>query len=244
MGVGTVSMSFFRAHFFRVKSLALTFFFTKFEKSNITYSGIQVFCVSWGEGNRFENSWLKLQCVTETLGADWRQEVNFVSRGLRNRQRVLLYRKRIFYKGMHSHWILIDETHCEILSISQFQPRPRPPSPGLLRGISPPCQSRGWGICKFCAAGVTGICQPQVFDTQTILLEKQDDWLICQGREKIEEDCKGMFSILCMHFFIAYQARITHERNSEAIDVNQRFFGYWIKFPLILFEDHPFILKP
>ena len=112
------------------------------------------------------------------------------------------------------------------------------PSPGLLRGISPPCQSRGWGICKFCAARVTGICQPQVFDTQTILLEKQDDWLICQGREKIEEDCKGMFSILCMHFFIAYQARITHERNSKAIDVNQRFFGYWIKFPLILFEDH------
>ena len=27
----------------------------------------------------------------------------------------------------------------------------------------------------------------------------------------------------------------------EAIDVNQRFFGYWIKFLLILFEEHPFI---
>ena len=27
-----------------------------------------------------------------------------------------------------------------------------PPSPGLLRGICPPCQSRGWDICKFCAA--------------------------------------------------------------------------------------------
>ena len=37
------------------------------------------------------------------------------------------------------------------------------------------------------------------------LLEKQApaDWLICPGREKIEEVCKGMFSILCMHFFIA-----------------------------------------
>ena len=45
--------------------------------------------------------------------------------------------------------------------------------------------------------------------TQRILPEKQADWLICQGREKIEEVCKGMFSILCMHFFIAYQARIT-----------------------------------
>ena len=57
-----------------------------------------------------------------------------------------------------------------------------------------------------------GICQPRAFDThavsyqnitpQRILLEKQADQLICQGREKIEEVCKGMlmFSILCMHF--------------------------------------------
>ena len=28
-------------------------------------------------------------------------------------------------------------------------------------------------------------------------------------KEKIEEGCKGMFSILCMHLFIAYQARIS-----------------------------------
>ena len=27
-----------------------------------------------------------------------------------------------------------------------------PPPPGLLRGICPPCQSRGWGISKFCTA--------------------------------------------------------------------------------------------
>ena len=44
---------------------------------------------------------------------------------------------------------------------------------------------------------------------QRILLEKQADWLICQGQGKIVEGCKGMFSILCMHFFIAHQARIT-----------------------------------
>ena len=50
-----------------------------------------------------------------------------------------------------------------------------------------------------------------------------------------------MFSILCMHFFIAYQARITHERNSGAIDVNQRFLVIESSFPLILFEEHPFI---
>ena len=104
-------------------------------------------------------------------------------------------------------------------------PSPPPPSPPLrlLRGICPPGHSGGWGICKFCVARGLGIYQPRgrprAFDThavsyqnitiQRILLEKQADWLICQGWEKIEEVCKGMFSILCMHFFIAYQARIT-----------------------------------
>ena len=99
---------------------------------------------------------------------------------------------------------------------------PSPP-PRLLRTICPPCQSRGLGICKFCVARGPGICQPRghfrAFDThavsyqnittQRILLGKKADWLICQGREKIKEVCKDMFLILCMHFFIAYQARIT-----------------------------------
>ena len=76
---------------------------------------------------------------------------------------------------------------------------------GPMQGI---CQSRGSGICKFCAAWGPGICQPQgysqAFDTymvsyqnittQRILLEKQAYWLIYQRQEKIEEGCKGMFS--------------------------------------------------
>ena len=44
--------------------------------------------------------------------------------------------------------------------------------------------------------------------TQRIFLEKQADWLISQGREKIVEGSKDVFSILCMHFFIAYQSGI------------------------------------
>ena len=85
------------------------------------------------------------------------------------------------------------------LCISKFQLRPGPPPPpGLLRGNCPPCQSQGWGICKFYAARGPGICQsrgqPRAFDThaisyqnitpQRILLEKQADWFICQGWEK------------------------------------------------------------
>ena len=113
---------------------------------------------------------------------------------------------------------------------SQTPPLP----PGLLRGICPPCHSRGWGVCKFCAAWGQGFANleanPRTFDTHAvsyqnittrrILLEKQADWLICQGQEKIEEICKGVFSILCMYFFIAYQAIL----KSGAIGVNQRFF--------------------
>ena len=85
--------------------------------------------------------------------------------------------------------------------------------PGLLQGI---CQSWGWGICKFCAAWGPGICRPQgysqAFDTymvsyqnittQRILLGKKTDWLKSHVK-------KGMLLILCTHFFIAYQARIT-----------------------------------
>ena len=84
---------------------------------------------------------------------------------------------------------------------SRAQHQPPTPPPRLLRGICPPCQSQGWGISKFCAARRPGICQPssqpQAFDThevsyqnitrQRILLEKQVDWLICQGWEKIVE---------------------------------------------------------
>ena len=113
--------------------------------------------------------------------------------------------------------------------MSQFQ------SPGLLRGICPPCQSRGWGISKFCTVRGSRICQPRgyhrAFDTHVvsyrnittyrILLEKQADWLICQGRDKTVEGCKGMSSILCIHFSIAYQAR-NYMAKSEAIDANQR----------------------
>ena len=40
-------------------------------------------------------------------------------------------------------------------------PSPPPPLSELLRGIFPPCQSRGWGIGKFCTARGPGICQPR-----------------------------------------------------------------------------------
>ena len=102
-----------------------------------------------------------------------------------------------------------------------------PSPPGQLRGICPPCQSRGRGISQFLATRGPGICQPRgqtrasfdgllhargflsAYNYTEDFTGKKGYRLICQRREKIEEVCKGMFSILCMHFFIAYQARIT-----------------------------------
>ena len=109
--------------------------------------------------------------------------------------------------------------NASVSCICQFRLRPAPPPPPGATPVSP----EGGAFFKFCAARGPGICQPrghsQAFDThavsyqnittQRILLGKKGDWLICQGQEKIEEGCKGMFLILCMHFFIAYQARIT-----------------------------------
>ena len=129
--------------------------------------------------------------------------------------------------------------------------------PRLLRGICPPCHTRRWGICKSCAARGPGICQPRgqprAFDTHAVSYrnihytedftgkKKKTDWLICQGWEKTEEFCKGMFSTFCMHFFFAYHARIRLRTRLGSYRRESTFFGYWIKFLLILFEEHTFI---
>ena len=121
-------------------------------------------------------------------------------------------------------------------------PSPPPPPP-------PPratCQSRGWGICKFCAARGPDICQSrghsQAFDThavsskniatQRILLGKKADWLICQGQEKFKRIVKA-----CSWFYACISSLlIKPELHSEFGSYRREstFFGYWIKFPLIL----------
>ena len=109
------------------------------------------------------------------------------------------------------------------LRISQFELRPAPPPPRATAVHLPALSVPGVGhLQSLCCPGAGHLPIPgpfQSFDThavsyqnittQRILLGKKGDWLICQGQEKIEEGCKGMFLILCMHFFIAYQARIT-----------------------------------
>ena len=50
------------------------------------------------------------------------------------------------------------------LCIRQIQLRPAP-SAGPLGNICLPCQSRGWGIIKFCMARGSGTCPSRAFDT-------------------------------------------------------------------------------
>ena len=88
-----------------------------------------------------------------------------------------------------------------------------------------------------------GICQPRAFDThavsyqnittQQILLEKQAYWLICQGREKIEEVCNS--SLL-----------IKPELHSDYGSYRRESTFFWllnqVSLVMILFEEYPFIV--
>ena len=94
------------------------------------------------------------------------------------------------------------------LCISQFQLRPAPA--WATAGHFPTLSVPGVGhFANFALPGGQAFCNPgaipklsyQNITTQRILLEKQAYWLNCQGQEKIEEGCKDMLSILCMHFF-------------------------------------------
>ena len=107
-----------------------------------------------------------------------------------------------------------------------------PPPPGhcgaFTRPVSPGCAAcpGGWAYANPRAFPKLFTCTRFPIEketTQRILLEKQAYWLICQGQENIEEGCKGMFLILCMHFFIAY------------IESN------FCRYNLHVFEEHPFI---
>ena len=126
--------------------------------------------------------------------------------------------------------------------------------PRLLRGICPPCQSRGWGICKSCTAWGPGICQPRghsrAFDThavsyqkittQKVLLEKMQIGSCVKDRNKLKRVVKACSRLYaCTSSLLIKQEFIYSENRSYRCE--SMFFGYWIKFLLILFEEHPFI---
>ena len=117
-----------------------------------------------------------------------------------------------------------------------------PPPRGLLRGI-----------CKFCTARGLGICQPRghsrAFDTHAVsyqnitihmvLLEKKQIGSSVKDRNKLKRVIKA-----CSRFYACISSLLSKpELHSEnrSYRCESTFFGYWIKFRLILFEEHLFI---
>ena len=79
----------------------------------------------------------------------------------------------------------------------------------------------------------------QKITTQRILLGKKADGLICQGQEKLKRFVKA-----CSWFYAGISSLLIEPELHSEIGSCRRestFFGYWIKFLLILFEEHPFI---
>ena len=128
---------------------------------------------------------------------------------------------------------------------------PPPPAPEYCGAFAHLVSARGGAFANFVLPGGqapprghsqafdTHAVSYQIIATKRILLGKKADWLICQGQEKIEEGCKGMFLILCMHFFIGYQARITQRNRGLLTWINVLWLLNQISFNV--FGKHPFI---
>ena len=122
---------------------------------------------------------------------------------------------------------------------AQQPPPPPPPTPGVLRSICPPCQSWGGAFANFALPGGGGhlptpgpfpsfwhAVSCQNITTQKVLLGKKQIGSSVKDRNRLKRVVKA-----CSRFY----ARIS----TLLIEPELPFFGYWIKFLLILFEEHP-----
>ena len=110
--------------------------------------------------------------------------------------------------------------------------------PGLLRGICPPCRSRGWGICKFFTARGLGICQPRGHSrafkhTRGFLSECNYTEGFTGKKKQIGSSVRDRNKLkrvvnVCSRFYACISSLLIKPKllHSEigAIDVNQRFW--------------------
>ena len=109
--------------------------------------------------------------------------------------------------------------------------------PGQLRGICPPCQSRGWGIWKFCTAWGPGICQPpghfRAFDThavfyqnittQKVLLDKKQIGSSVKDRNKLQrvvKACSRFYMYVCISSLLI-KPELLPKQNDESKKVEE-----------------------
>ena len=99
-------------------------------------------------------------------------------------------------------------------SCAHTPPPPPPHHPRLLRSICPPCQSRGGAFANFALLGARHLSTPgpapNFWQASGFLSEYTytEDFNGKTSRlahlSRRRKNCKGMFSIWCMHLFIAY----------------------------------------
>ena len=145
-----------------------------------------------------------LVTIALSFGRVWaiRVDANFFENGEKKISLFNHKRRRISRETLRTQAFLAiynTQKNCWTINASVNSTCAQPPPPGLLRGICPPCQSRGGGICKFCTARGPGICQPpghsRAFDryavsyqnltTQKVLLEKKQIGSSVKDRNKL-----------------------------------------------------------
>ena len=104
--------------------------------------------------------------------------------------------------------------NASVNSSCAHTPPPPPHHPRLLRSICPPCQSRGGAFANFALLGARHLSTPgpapNFWQASGFLSEYTytEDFNGKTSRlahlSRRRKNCKGMFSIWCMHLFIAY----------------------------------------
>ena len=133
-------------------------------------------------------------------------------------------------------------------------PSPPPPPPGFYGAFARLVSPWGWAFGKFCTVRGPGICQPRghfwAFDThavsyqnistQKVLLEKTQIASFVKDRNKLKRVVKACSPFHACISSLFIKQEFIHSEN-RSCRCESTFFGYWIKFLLILFEEHPFI---
>ena len=117
-----------------------------------------------------------------------------------------------------------------------------PAHPGLLRGIRKFCTARGLGICQprdHSRAFDTHAVSYQNITIHMVLLEEKQIGSSVKDRNKLKRVIKA-----CSRFYACISSLLIKtelQSQNRSYRCESTFFGYWIKFLLILFEEHPFI---
>ena len=122
---------------------------------------------------------------------------------------------------------------------------PIPPPPRLLQGICSSGQSCRWGICKFGTARGRAFAKPGASFShgRSFLSEYNYSEGFIGSPVKDRNKLKTVVKVWSQFYACISSLHIKMELHSKnrSYRCESMCFGFWIKFLLILFEEHPFI---